>query len=75
MPTFKIRKSNKGIFSEENLNKALNDVRSNKMSLRKASQVYEIPLTTLHRYKKNLNSGETEIKKLTMVTTQVSSLL
>ena len=45
------------------------------MSLKKASQVYEIPLTTLHRYKKNLNSGETEIKKLTMVTTQVSSLL
>ena len=75
MPTFKIRKSNKGIFSEENLNKALNDVRSNKMSLRKASQVYEIPLTTLHRYKKNLNSGKTEIKKFTMVTTQVSSLL
>ena len=51
MPTFKSGLSNKGLFSEEDLNKALKGVLTNKLSFRKASKVYRIPIGTLHRYK------------------------
>ena len=40
MPTFKSRLSNKGLFSEEDLNKALKGVLTNELSFRKASIVY-----------------------------------
>ena len=49
MPTFKSRKSNKSLFSEQNLNKALDDVLTNGISLRKAFKVHEISIGTLHR--------------------------
>ena len=50
MPTFKSRKSKKGLFSEQNLNKALDDVPTNEISFRKASKIHGIPIGTLHRY-------------------------
>ena len=71
MPTFKSRESNKGLFSEQNLNKALDnldDVLTNKISFRKASKVHGILIGTLHR------PGNTEVNKLSMVTTQVSKI-
>ena len=64
MPTFKSRKSNKGLFSEQNLNTALDDVFSNRISFRKASKVHGIPIGTLLRYKKKMRPGNTEVKKL-----------
>ena len=75
MPTFKCNKSKKGLFSENDLNQALKDIVENAMSLREASRVYNIPIATLHRYKKNMKPGSTNVKKLSMVTTQVSCLL
>ena len=54
IPTFKSRKSNKGLFFEQNLNKALDDVVTNGISLRKASKVHGISISTLHRYKKKM---------------------
>ena len=74
MPTFKSRKSNKCLFSEQNLNKALDDVLTNGISFRKASKVYGILIGTLHRYKKKMRPGNTEVKKLSMVTTQVGKI-
>ena len=74
MPTFKSRKSDKGLFSKQNLNKALNDVLTNGISFRKASKVHRIPIDTLHRYKKKMRPENTEVKKLSMVTTQVSKI-
>ena len=74
MPTFKSRKSNKGLFSEQNLNKGLDDVLTNGISFRKASKIHGIPISTLHRYKKKMRPGNTEVKKLSMVTTQVSKI-
>ena len=44
MLTFKSRLSNKGLFSEEYLNKALKGVLTNELSFRKASKVYGIPI-------------------------------
>ena len=75
MTTFKCNKSKKGLFSENDLNQALKDIVENAMSLREASRVYNIPIATLHGYKKNMKPGRTNVKKLSMVTTQVSCLL
>ena len=75
MPTFKSRLSNKSLFSEEDLNKALRGVFSNELSFRKASKVYEIPIGTSHRYKKKMHPGNIEVKKMSMTTTQVSKFL
>ena len=72
MPTFKSRLSNKGLFSEEDLNKALKGVFTNKLSFRKASKVYGMPIGTLHDYKKKTHLGNTEVKKMSTTTTQVS---
>ena len=41
MPTYKSRLSNKGLFSEEDLNKVLTAVLTNELSFRKASKVTE----------------------------------
>ena len=68
MPTFKFRLSNKGLFSEENLNKALKEILTNELSFRKASKVYGIPIGKMH-------PGNTEVKKMSMTTTQVSKFL
>ena len=75
MPTFKRNKSKKGMFSENDLNQALKDIVENAMSLREASRVYNIPIATLHRYKKNMKPGSTNVKKLSMVTSYYSSKL
>ena len=77
MPTFKSRLLNKGLFSEEDLNKALKGVLTNELSFRKASKVYGIPIgrPTLHRYKKKMHPGNTKVKKISMTTTQVSKFL
>ena len=74
MPTLTSRKSNKDLFSEQNLNKALNDVLANGISFRKASKVHGIPIGTLYRYKKKMRPGNIEAKKLSMVTTQVRKI-
>ena len=75
MLTFKSRLSNKSLFSEEDLNKALKNVFTNKLSFRKASKVYGIPIGTLHRYKKKMHPGNTKVKKMSMTTTLVSKFL
>ena len=75
MPTFKSRLSNKGFFSEEDLNKAMTGVLSNELSFRKASKVYGIPIGTLDRYKKKMHPGNTEVKKMSITTTQVNKFL
>ena len=75
MPTFKCNKSKKGLFSENDLNQALKDIVENAMSLREASRVYNISIATLHRYKKNMKPGSTNVKKLSMVTSYYSSKL
>ena len=75
MPTFKSRLLNKGLFSEEDLNKALKDVLTNELSFRKASKIYRIPIGTFHRYKKKTHPGNNEVKKMSMTTTQVSKFL
>ena len=49
MPTFKSRLSNKGLFSEEDLNKALKGVLINELSFRKASKVYRILCTVIRK--------------------------
>ena len=74
MPTFMSRKSNKGLFFEQNLDKALDDVLTNGISFRKASEIHGIPIGILHRYKKKMHPGNNEVKKLSMVTTQVSKI-
>ena len=74
MPTFKCNKSKKGLFPENDLNQALKNIVENAMSLREASRVYNIPIATLHHYKKNMKPGSTNVKKLSMVITQVSCL-
>ena len=61
--------------SEEDLNKALKGVLTNKFSFKKASKVYGIPIGTLHRYKKKMHPGNIEVKKMFMTTTQVSKFL
>ena len=75
MPTFKSRLSSKGLFSKEDLNKALKGVLSNELSFRKASKVYGIPIGTLHHYKKKMHPGNSEVKKMSMTTTQLSKFL
>ena len=75
MPTFKSRLSNKDLFSEEDRNKALKIVLTNELSFRKASKVYKILIGTLHHYKKKIYSGNTEVKKMSITTTQVSKFL
>lgn len=72
MPTFKTRTSNKGLFTEDNLNKALSDILSKKLSFRGAAKAYGVPIGTLHRYKKNLTPDQVKVKKSSMVTMQVS---
>ena len=98
MPIFKSRLSNKDLFSEEDLNKALKGVltnfiylfylfiylfqtqkrpdmhtytKKNELSFKKTLKVYGIPIGTLHRYKKKMHPGNTEVKKMSMTTTQV----
>ena len=71
MPTFKSRLSNKGLFSEEDLNKALKSVFTNELSFRKASKVYGIPIGTLHGIKKKMHPGNTKVNKMSMTATQV----
>ena len=64
MPTLKSRKLNKGLFSEQNLNKGLDDVLTNPangISFRKASKIHGIPISTLHRYKKKMPSSHTHL--------------
>ena len=51
MPTFKSRLSNKVLFNEEDLNKALKGVLTNELSFRKASKVYKIPIGSLETLK------------------------
>ena len=63
MPTFKSRLSNKGLFNEEDLNKALKAVLTNELSFRKASKVYRIPIGTLHRYKKRCIQETLKLRK------------
>ena len=75
MSTFKSRLSNKGLFSEEDLNKGLKGVLTNELSFRKASKVYGIPIGTLQRYKKKVHPGNTEVNKMSMTTTQVYKFL
>ena len=75
MPTFKSRLSNKGLFSEEDQNKALKGVLTNELSFRKALKVYRIPIGTLHRYKKKMHPGNIEVNKMSMTTTQISKFL
>ena len=75
IPTFKFRLSNKGLFSEEDLNKALKGVLTDELSFRKASKIYGIPIGTLHHYKKKIHPGNTDVKKMSMTTTQVSKFL
>ena len=74
MPTFKCNKSKKGLLFKNDLNQAPKSIVENAMSLREASRVHNIPIATLHRYKKNMKPGSTNVKKLSMVTTQVSCL-
>ena len=64
MPSFKSRKSSKGLFSEQSLNKTLDDVLTNGISFRKGLKVNGIPIGTLHRYKKKMRVGNIEVKKL-----------
>ena len=47
------RKSNRSLRNEENLKNALEQVKSNAMSVKKASNIYFIPRTTLTRHLKN----------------------
>ena len=47
------RKSNRSSWNEENLKSALEQVKSNAMSVKKASNIYSIPRTTLTRHLKN----------------------
>ena len=75
MPAFKSRLSNKGLFSEEDLHKGLKGVLTNELSFRKASKVYGILIGTLHRSKKKMHPGNTEVKKMSMTTTQISKFL
>ena len=44
------RKTNRASWTSESVNKASQDVKSGKLSLRQAATAYEIPLTTLHRH-------------------------
>lgn len=49
-----IRKTNRAAYTEEIMAKAINDIKSKKLSLRKASKKYGIAISTLHkRIKKN----------------------
>ena len=51
-----IRKTERRAYSDDDIKPALNDIRSNKISLRRAIEVYEIPHTTLRRHFKGLVS-------------------
>ena len=64
MPTFKSRKSNKVLFSEQYLNKGLDDVLTNGISFRNTFKVHGTPIGTVLCYKKKMRLGNTEVKKL-----------
>ena len=63
MPTFKSRLSNKDLFSEEDLNKALNGVLTNELSFRKASKIYGIPIGTFTDIRKRCIQETLKLKK------------
>ena len=44
------------------------------LQMESASEIHEIPIGTLHRYKEKMRPGNTKVKKLSMVTTQVSKI-
>lgn len=71
MPTFKKRKTNRGLFSESLLNDALCAMKKDNLSLRSAAEQYDIPKSTLHRYSKSQVENEEKVAKLSVVTTQV----
>ena len=48
MPTFKKNQNQK--YSDNDLNFALKEVKSNQINIRRASEMYKIPFTTLQRY-------------------------
>ena len=52
MPTFKKRKSSKGLFFEDELKQTLAAIRSGVFSIRKAALKYNVNHSTLQRYKK-----------------------
>ena len=51
-----IRKTERRAYSDDDIKPALNDIRSNKIILRRATEVYGIPHTTLRRHLKGLVS-------------------
>lgn len=74
MPTFKKRKTNRGLFSESLLNDALCAMKKDNLSLRSAAEQHDIPKSTLHRYSKSQVENE-KVAKLSVVTTQVKKTL
>ena len=70
MPTFKKRKTSKGLFSEDDLKNAVADVKSKSVSIRKAALKHNVDRSTLQRYVKKF--GDQEVHKHSMVTKQVS---
>ena len=78
MPTFKKNKSIKGNYSSDAISNAVNDVLVHKIKVREAARKHNICHTTISRYIGRIKKGqidENNIKKLSMTTKQVSSLL
>ena len=72
MPTFKERKSFKGLFLEDELKQALAAIRSGVLSIQKAALKYNVSRSTLQRY--NRKFGD-RVEKQPMITKRVSRLL
>ena len=58
MPKFKGRTTSRGEWSEENMKRAIQDVRDCKMSERAATERYEVPRTSLQDHVKAVKRSE-----------------
>lgn len=75
MPTFKKSKSLKGLFTDQQIASAVNDVMKNGLKVREAARKYNLCHTTISRYIKRIRKSEidaNQIRKISMVTMQVS---
>jgi len=75
MPTFKKSKSLKGLFSDQDIACAVEDVLKNGLKVREAARKFNLCHSTLSRYLKRIRNGEIDrekVKKLSMASVQVS---
>ena len=76
MPTFKKRKTSRGLFSEASLNNAVKDVLQFKLSIRKACNKYGLDKSMLCRYVKLAEqTGDSNISKKSHKTTKVCDII